>query len=98
LFAAYRTGITLTPIQQAFFPKNRGHWKQFSSWEPEEKLKRGKHEEDDSVKELQVKKGFSETEQIGVVIAALIENNKGHLVDWVTDVRVFPLCRFGKVE
>jgi replication fork protection complex subunit Tof1/Swi1 len=76
-------------IPQAFFPKNRGHWKQFSSWEPEEKPKRGKREEDDPFKELQVTKGFSETEQIGVVIAALMENNMGHLADWVIDVRDF---------
>lgn len=75
-------------LTQAFFPKNRGHWKQYSSWEPETK---GRHERDpvDDTKfppEVQVKKGYSWSEQIGIAIAALVEDGKAELVEWVKDV------------
>lgn len=76
-------------LKQAFFPKNRGHWKQYSSWEPET---RGRHERE-SVEdtkfppEVQVKKGYTWSEQIGIAIAALVEDGKTELVEWVKDVR-----------
>jgi hypothetical protein len=76
---------------------NRGHWKQFSSWQPEEKSNR-KHEtaEDDGgfSGEVQVKKGYSWSEQIGIAVAALVEEGKSELVEWVKDVRshVLPRC------
>lgn len=76
-------------LQQAFFPKNRGHWKQYSSWEPETK---GRHEHDPGENskfspEVQVKKGYTWSEQIGIAIAALVEEGKTELVEWVKDVR-----------
>jgi len=76
-------------LKQAFFPKNRGHWKQYSSWEPETKGRRG-HELVEDTKlpsEVQVKKGYSWSEQIGIAIAALVEDGKTELVEWVKDVR-----------
>ena len=36
---------------------------------------------------MQVKKGFSETEQIGIVMAALAEKGQSDLIDWAVDVR-----------
>jgi replication fork protection complex subunit Tof1/Swi1 len=77
-------------ILQAFFPKNRNQWKQYSSWEPEEKVKRdrgGKMVEDTRFPpDVQVKKGFSWSEQLGIAIAALVEGGERELVDWVKDV------------
>ncbi|KAG1737798.1 timeless protein-domain-containing protein [Suillus lakei] len=72
---------------EAFFPKNRGHWKQYSSWEPERK---GRHEREtvEDTKfppEVQVKKGYSWSEQIGIAIAALVDDGKTELVEWVKD-------------
>lgn len=76
-------------LNQAFFPKNRGHWKLYSSWEPERK---GRHEreivEDTRFPpEVQVKKGYSWSEQIGIAIAALVDDGKTELIEWVKDVR-----------
>ncbi|KAG1814818.1 hypothetical protein EV424DRAFT_1413535 [Suillus variegatus] len=74
---------------KAFFPKNRGHWKLYSSWEPERK---GRHEreivEDTRFPpEVQVKKGHSWSEQIRIAIAALVDDGKTELIEWVKDVR-----------
>ncbi|KAJ7849053.1 timeless protein-domain-containing protein [Mycena olivaceomarginata] len=64
---------------EAFFPKNRGQWKAYSSWEPPEKEK------------AQVKRGFSWSEQLAIVIAALVDEGNRLLVDWTKDVsRVQP--------
>jgi hypothetical protein len=80
--------------QQAFFPKNRNLWKQYSSWEPEEKIKgsgRGGRMVDGTTTrfpaDVQVKKGYSWSEQLGIAIAALVEGGGRGLVDWVRDVR-----------
>ncbi|KAJ8588043.1 timeless-domain-containing protein [Rhizopogon salebrosus TDB-379] len=84
---------------EAFFPKNRGHWKQYSSWEPETK---GRHERDpvDDTKfppEVQVKKGYSWSEQIGIAIAALVEDGKAELVEWVKDILVLVIRQRDKI-
>ncbi|KAG1740539.1 timeless protein-domain-containing protein [Suillus paluster] len=84
---------------EAFFPKNRGHWKQYSSWEPETK---GRHEreavEDTRFPpEVQVKKGYSWSEQIGIAIAALVEDSKTELVEWVKDILVLVIRQRNKI-
>lgn len=84
-------------IVQAFFPKNRNRWKQYSSWEPEakeEKRGRGREldESDEAPAEVQVKRGYSWSQQLGIAIACLLESGKGELVDWVKEVC---LCSFG---
>ncbi|OAX37898.1 timeless-domain-containing protein [Rhizopogon vinicolor AM-OR11-026] len=84
---------------EAFFPKNRGHWKQYSSWEPETK---GRHERDlvEDIKfpaEVQVKKGYSWSEQIGIAIAALVEDGKTELVEWVKDILVLVIRQRNKI-
>ncbi|KAG0699398.1 timeless protein-domain-containing protein [Suillus ampliporus] len=84
---------------EAFFPKNRGHWKQYSSWEPETK---GRHEhetvEDTRFPpEVQVKKGYSWSEQIGIAIAALVEDGKTELVEWVKDILVLVIRQRNKI-
>ncbi|KIJ16511.1 hypothetical protein PAXINDRAFT_98952 [Paxillus involutus ATCC 200175] len=85
---------------EAFFPMNRGHWKQFSSWQPEEKSNR-KHEtaEDDGgfSGEVQVKKGYSWSEQIGIAVAALVEEGKSELVEWVKDILVLVIRQRQKI-
>lgn len=84
---------------EAFFPKNRGHWKLHSSWEPERK---GRHEretvEDTRFPpEVQVKKGYSWSEQIGIAIAALVDDGKTELVEWVKDILVLVIRQRNKI-
>ncbi|KAG6380363.1 timeless protein-domain-containing protein [Boletus reticuloceps] len=76
---------------EAWYPMNRGHWKQYSSWEPEQKANRTRESAEDSggfSGEVQVKKGYSWSEQIGIAVAALIEDGKSELVEWVKDILV----------
>ena len=81
-------------LKQAFFPKNRGYWKQYSSWEPEAKGRDERETVEDTKfpTEVQVKKGYSWSEQIGIGIAALVEDGKAELVEWVKDVRKHNIC------
>ena len=68
---------------------NRGHWKQYSTWQPEQKSNCKREMAEDSggfSGEVQVKKGYSWSEQIGVAVAALVEDGKSELVEWVKDV------------
>jgi replication fork protection complex subunit Tof1/Swi1 len=61
---------------EAWYPMNRGHWKQYSTWQPEQKSNRKREMAEDSggfSGEVQVKKGDSWSEQIGVAVAALVE-------------------------
>lgn len=78
---------------QAFFPKNRGHWKQFSSWEPEEKSKREKKTVEDTrfPPDIEVKKGYSWSDQLGIAIASLVESGQEEFVHWTKDVIVLGL-------
>lgn len=62
---------------------NRGHWKQFSSWKPEEKFI---ERERKVVAEVQVTQGYTWTEEMGIVIACLIEDEKTHLINWIKEV------------
>ncbi|KAJ8086932.1 Topoisomerase 1-associated factor 1 [Marasmius tenuissimus] len=73
---------------EAFFPKNRGNWKQYSSWEPEKKLKRQKATVEDTrfPPEVEVKKGYSWSDQLGIAIAALVEDDKADLVKWLQEI------------
>lgn len=76
---------------------NRGHWKQYSSWEPEQtsgRIREATEEIRNSSTEVQVKKGYSWSEQIGITVAALIEDGKTELVEWVKDVSKLPVCVF----
>ena len=77
---------------KAFYPKNRGRWKQFSSWEPEvkEKAQRGRAD-DDGPTEVQVKRGYSWSEQLGIAIACLVEAGQTNLVDWTKQVHEFSI-------
>lgn len=78
---------------QAFYPKTRGKWKQHSSWEPPEK-KSGGADDDDAVTEnrwpaeVKVKKGFSWSEELGIAIKCLVEENKMTLIDWTKQVGI----------
>ncbi|KAJ4477289.1 timeless protein-domain-containing protein [Lentinula aciculospora] len=74
---------------EAFFPKNRGNWKQYSSWEPPPKG--GKSisktvEDTQFLQEVQVKKGYSWSDQVGIAIAALIEAGQTELVLWTQEI------------
>ncbi|KAG8216231.1 timeless protein-domain-containing protein [Butyriboletus roseoflavus] len=76
---------------EAWYPMNRGHWKQYSSWEPEPKANRKRDMTEDSggfSGEVQVRKGYSWSEQIGIAVAALVEEGKSELVEWVKDILV----------
>ncbi|KAG5339373.1 hypothetical protein C0989_004499 [Termitomyces sp. Mn162] len=72
---------------EAFFPKNRGHWKQYSSWEPEKSGKERKVAEDTIFpRDVEVKKGYSWSDQLGITIASLVESGERELVDWTRDI------------
>ncbi|KAF8622394.1 hypothetical protein AX15_007047 [Amanita polypyramis BW_CC] len=83
---------------EAFFPKNRGNWKQYSSWEPEPKPSRrsrrekgdlddGKNGAENSTPpEVRVKKGYSWSDQLGIAIAALTEVGQDKLVQWTKEI------------
>ncbi|CAE6456708.1 unnamed protein product [Rhizoctonia solani] len=66
----------------AFYPKNRGQWKAYSSYEPEVKPK----SKPAGKAEVGVKKGFKTSEQIGIAVACLVEEDSKQLIDWVMDV------------
>ncbi|GBE89890.1 Topoisomerase 1-associated factor 1 [Sparassis crispa] len=72
----------------AFFPKNRGHWKHLSSWESEEKTSRAERTVEDTrfPPDVQVKKGYTWSEQLGVAIACLVEEGKMELIVWVKQI------------
>ncbi|KAI0061071.1 timeless-domain-containing protein [Artomyces pyxidatus] len=73
---------------EAFFPKTRGQWKKLSSWEPEAKGKRGKASVEGArfPPDVQVKKGYSWSEQLAIAMAALQEAEQGELIEWVKDI------------
>ncbi|KAJ3795140.1 timeless protein-domain-containing protein [Lentinula aff. detonsa] len=72
---------------EAFFPKNRGNWKQYSSWEPPSKGENSKTVKDNRLpQEVQIKKGYSWSDQVGIAIAALVEAGQTELVLWTQEV------------
>ncbi|KAG8689963.1 Topoisomerase 1-associated factor 1, partial [Ceratobasidium sp. 395] len=70
-------------LVEAFYPKNRGQWKAYSSYEPEVKTKSSRPV---GKAELAVKRGFKASEQIGIAVACLVEEESKLLIDWVVDV------------
>lgn len=77
---------------------NRGHWKQYSSWEPEPKANRKQETAEDNGSfsgEVRIKKGYTWSEQIGIAVAVLVEEGKSELVEWVKDVSGHALPRCG---
>ncbi|KAJ3842021.1 timeless protein-domain-containing protein [Lentinula raphanica] len=74
---------------EAFFPKNRGNWKQYSSWEPPSKGEKSETVEDTRVtQEVKVKKGHPWSDQIGIAIAVLVEAGQTELVLWMQEILV----------
>ena len=71
-------------LLQAFFPKNRGHWKQFSSLELNAIGPRPEKAPFDTrfPQDLTIKKGYSTSEQIGIAMAALVEKGQMELIEW----------------
>ena len=68
---------------QAFFPKNRGKWKQLSSWQPPEKTTAGSAPENTPPQEVRVKKGYTWTQELGIALQALVDDGKMALIEWV---------------
>lgn len=97
---------------EAFFPKNRGNWKQYSSWEPDNKPeRRSKHDEGGDIggksvasknkfpSEVRVKKGYSWSDQLGIAVAALTEAGKEGLVQWTKETLALVIAqRQGIIE
>ncbi|KAF7338588.1 Topoisomerase 1-associated factor 1 [Mycena venus] len=76
----------------AFFPKNRGQWKAYSSWEPPEKGVRERTQAEKPLStEVQVKRGYPWSEQLGIVIAALVDEGNIQLVNWTKDILRRPM-------
>ncbi|TCD66114.1 Topoisomerase 1-associated factor 1 [Steccherinum ochraceum] len=73
---------------QAFFPKNRSNWKALSSWEPEPKSTRAERAVEDTrfPPDVQVKKGYTWSQQLGIAIACLVDDGKKELVEWVKEI------------
>ncbi|KAH8102126.1 timeless protein-domain-containing protein [Cristinia sonorae] len=73
---------------QAFFPKTRGHWKELSSWEPEKKSGKGGRTVEDTrfPPDVQVKKGYTWSQQLGIAMACLTKDGKQNLIDWVKEI------------
>ncbi|THU97519.1 timeless-domain-containing protein, partial [Dendrothele bispora CBS 962.96] len=78
---------------EAFFPKNRGQWKQYSSLDPsssKSKNKKANALEEDSrfPPDVQVKPKLklSWSDQVGVAIAALVEKGETGLILWVQEI------------
>lgn len=70
---------------QAFFPKNRNRWKKYSGLEPESKTK-AEAVDTRFPPDVQVKKGFSWSEQLAIAMAALQEAGQSELIEWVKEV------------
>ncbi|KAJ6500386.1 timeless protein-domain-containing protein [Mycena sanguinolenta] len=82
----------------AFFPKNRGQWKAYSSWEPPPKGPRERtRAERPNAGEVQVKRGFSWSEQLGIVIAALVDVGDVRWVNWTEDILKTVLGQWEKI-
>lgn len=73
---------------QAFFPKNRNRCKtrRYSSWEPDNKTKKTKDVDTGHPPDVQVKKGFSWSEQLAIAMAALQDAGQSELIEWVKEV------------
>jgi replication fork protection complex subunit Tof1/Swi1 len=82
----------ISPIltfSQAFFPKNRSRWKVHSSYAPEEKTRQPRTAEVSMFPpDVQIKKGFSWSEQVGIAIQVLVDKNQKELIDWSIEVCV----------
>ena len=70
--------------RQAFFPKNRGHWKQFSSAELDAVGPRPEAPNFDTrfPQDWYVKKGYTPSEEIGIAMLALTDNGQMELIEW----------------
>ncbi|KAI0772965.1 timeless-domain-containing protein [Trametes elegans] len=86
-------------VVEAFFPKNRGHWKQFSSAELEEVGSRPGRLPFDSrfPQDVQVKKGYSWSEQVGIAMAALIEKGQQNLIEWTRQILSLAIAHRQKI-
>ncbi|KAF8904667.1 timeless protein-domain-containing protein [Mucidula mucida] len=72
-------------LVEAFFPRTRGDWKKFSSWEDQKKEKRQRKEKIAVEKELHVKDGYSWKEQMGIALKAL-QGKDSELAEWVKEL------------
>ncbi|KZT54478.1 timeless-domain-containing protein [Calocera cornea HHB12733] len=81
-------------LVEAFFPKNRNRWKEYSSYQPPEKTKRVRpiDEDDNGPREVQIKGTYSWSEQLGIAMACLIEDGQQDLVDWVRELLVLAVA------
>ncbi|KAI0033017.1 timeless protein-domain-containing protein, partial [Vararia minispora EC-137] len=75
-------------LVEAFFPTNRGRWKRLSSWEPPRALERDV-EDTRFPPDVQVKKGHSWSEEVGIAMAALAGAGKADLIEWTKDILEF---------
>ncbi|KAI0657606.1 timeless-domain-containing protein [Cubamyces menziesii] len=86
-------------VVEAFFPKNRGHWKQFSSAELDQIGPRPEKLPFDSrfPPDVQVKKGYTLSDQIGIAIAALVEKGQQNLVEWTKQILTLAIAHRQKI-
>ncbi|KDQ07544.1 hypothetical protein BOTBODRAFT_192367 [Botryobasidium botryosum FD-172 SS1] len=95
LLRKFFKAVAETPflIVEAFFPKNRGKWKSFSSFQPETKESKQKQKGAESNSKFPpdviVKKGYTWSQQLGIAIGCLVEDGKTELIDWVKNILKF---------
>lgn len=82
---------------QAFFPKNRSNWKEYSSWEAPEKRVRAPKKKGEGApgrgrsgkagqQDIDLKEEYSGNDRIGIAVGALIRDNQQELVVWLQGV------------
>ncbi|KAI9507117.1 timeless-domain-containing protein [Russula earlei] len=84
-------------LVEAFFPKNRNRWKRHSSWEPESKSK-SKEVDPRFPPDVQVKKGFTWSEQLAIAMAALKEARQNELIEWVKEILTTVIAQRRRIE
>ncbi|KAL1742157.1 timeless protein-domain-containing protein [Schizophyllum fasciatum] len=73
---------------EAFFPKNRSQWKQYSSYQEPERKGRAQASvvETRWPPDVVVQKGFSWSEELGIAVGALLEEDHRDLVEWTVEI------------
>ncbi|KAI4520868.1 timeless-domain-containing protein [Schizophyllum commune Loenen D] len=73
---------------EAFFPKNRSQWKQYSSYQEPERKGRAQASvvETRWPPDVVVQKGFSWSEELGIAVGALLEEGHKDLVEWTIEI------------
>lgn len=93
---------------EAFFPKNRSNWKEYSSWEAPEKRVRAPKKKGEGApgrgrsgkagqQDIDLKEEYSGNDRIGIAVGALIRDNQQELVVWLQGILDLVIAQKRKV-